>query len=355
MIIDIVLGYAVGRGGLESVLTIVSQELRKLGHHVRLFFCIPPAYSEWEKNLPETYCIDIGHTKSFNGELEVIRYSLGYRKLMEVLGEPDVVIATHEPILSLICNLALCHLGNERPPIVSWLHGPPEAYPEPRLIRYSDSHLAISKSVAEKIKSYVNTEKTPIYYVGNPVEIEGVSRLNRSSENLELLYVGRLDNHQKRLDILFDALNKLSGKWRLKIIGEGQDKVALQNLAIKLGISQNISWLGWKENPWKEVRTASLLLLSSDYEGFGLVLVEALGRGIPVVSTKCEGPDEIIKEGVNGWLYPRGDSQALSKILQNIIDGKIVLPSEEVCIESVKSYSVNSVVRRMEKILLDII
>ncbi|PMC36635.1 glycosyltransferase [Bacillus sp. UMB0899] len=355
MIIDIVLGYAEGRGGLEAVLTVVSQGLVKRGHRVRVFFANPPTYSEWEETLPEAYCINVGHAKKFDGELVIIRYSLGYRKLMEVLGKPDVIIATHEPMISIICNLAVCNLGTERPPIVSWLHGPPEAYPEAGLIRYSDSHLAISNSVGEKIRNYVNVEKTPIYYIGNPVEIVELGRINRSNEILQLLYIGRMDNHQKRLDILLEALSKICGNWRLTIIGDGRDKTALQNLAINLGIFHNITWLGWKKNPWAEVSDASILLLSSDYEGFGLVLVEALGRGVPVISTNCEGPDEIIQDGVNGWTYQRGNSEELATILQSILDGKTLLPSEENCVESVRSYSVNSVLNRLEKFLLKIV
>jgi UDP-D-galactose:(glucosyl)LPS alpha-1,6-D-galactosyltransferase len=101
------------------------------------------------------------------------------------------------------------------------------------------------------------------------------------------------------------------------------------------------------------VTSASLLVLASDYEGFGLVVVEALARGIPVISTNVAGPSDIIKDGVNGWLIPPGDFEGLNMILQKVINGEMALPSAEICEESVRSYRVGDVVNRMEKALYE--
>ncbi|WP_141604109.1 glycosyltransferase [Terrilactibacillus laevilacticus] len=351
MIIDVVLGKAIGRGGLERVLYSISHELNKRGHRVRIFQISEPDYLDWADTLPEIYYYGKKVDYQLDGKVDVSILSSGYQKLISKIGMPDVALATHLPLFSLICRLALNSLKNECIPILSWLHNPPESGVGERLINYSDAHLAISHNMANKIKSILNIN-SPIYYVGNPLEIDNIRMIDRPKKYFKLIYIGRLENGQKRLDILFKALSKLKGDWRLHIIGDGPSIRELKTLSEQLRIHQNIIWEGWKEDPWDDVKEASLLVLSSDFEGFGLVLVEALARGIPVVSTNCEGPDEIIQHGENGWLFPIGDVNRLQSILQDIISGKIVLPESEVCRKSVLHYRTEVVIDRLEEVLL---
>lgn len=352
MIIDIVLGYAEGRGGLESVLTAVSQGLSRRGHRVRVFQAIQPMYLEWEDTLPEIYYYTLG--RNFNDKNAVFEYALGYQEMLSMLGLPDIILATHTPLFSYVCKLALSYLGeNNISPILSWLHGPPESFGGGEYLKYADGHLAISKAIGEKILNYDKNKS--IFYIGNPVALNSFDIIKRPRNKLKIIFVGRINNIEKRIDILFNALKDLCGDWNLELIGDGQDRLALECMAENLGISNNIHWLGWKERPWNEIKEASLLVISSDYEGFGLVIVEALARGVPVVSTACDGPTDIIVEGKNGWLFPIGNSQALSEILQNILDNKIILPDAQTCIESVKKFSPEKVVDKIERILLSFI
>lgn len=352
MIIDIVLGKAIGRGGLEEVLTLVSNELKSRGHRVRVCQFTKPDYTEWENTLPEIYYY--AQNQSYykgDGTIEIKKLALGYRNLIAKIGKPDIVLATHTPLFSLICRYALDYIEYDSPSIISWLHGPPEAYGGEELLKFSDAHFAISQSISDKIKK-IEGNKNKIHYIGNPVDIKKKGIINRPSSYKKFLYIGRLNNHEKRIDVLFNALEKLQGNWELRIIGDGPSKDELYSLAFNLGINQRIIWDGWKDNPWEEVKEASLLILSSDYEGFGLVLIESLVRGIPVVSTNCDGPNEIIQEGLNGWTYPIGDYKALNNILQDILTGNLQLPNEKDCRESVIQYSPKVVVETIEEILI---
>ncbi|CAI9385716.1 MULTISPECIES: CDP-glycerol glycerophosphotransferase family protein [Bacillaceae] len=347
MIIDIVLVYAVGRGGLEDVITTVSQGLVNRGHRVRVIQSYPSKNLDWENTLPEHYYY--GMKNNINNET-IQSLSLGYERLLQKIGKPDIVLATHAPSLSFICRSAIASVPGKMCPIISWLHAPPEYFGNTDLLRYSDAHLAISSQIGKSIKKNIYLDN-PILNIGNPVKVRDTEPIRRSKDKLELIFIGRIHQHDKRLDILLRGLANLEGDWRLRLIGDGPDRDLMRDLSIELGIDSKLKWLGWMDNPWENVEEASLLVLSSDYEGFGLVLVEALSRGIPVVSTSCSGPLDIVEHGINGWLYPIGDSKELEVILSDIIKGKRILPSTETCINSVQRFDTEEVINNVEMVL----
>ncbi|MFL8675402.1 MULTISPECIES: glycosyltransferase [unclassified Clostridioides] len=346
MIIDIVLAYANGRGGLEEVITSISNELINKGYRVRVFQAYEPKYIEWKNTIPEMYIYGINSNIEEDDEFSL---ALGYRRIIDTIGIPDIIIATHAPILSLISNIAVMHLGDSKPSIISWIHGAPEYYGGGENLNYSNAHLAISEHIEEKIKSYV---KGQVYYVGNPVDIDSFDIISSNKEKLELVYIGRLENNQKRIDILFKALSLLDKPWMMRIIGNGPDEKKLKNLSKDLNIDDCIEWYGWLDKPWDYIESVTALVLTSDEEGFGLVLVEALGRGIPVISSKCDGPKDIIKNGINGWLFDKNNYSELYSILNDLQQGRIKIPSKNVCINSVNKFKVKNVVDRFESIVL---
>jgi len=351
MIIDIVLGLALGKGGLEQVLTAISQALQSKDHDVRLFQMMPSPHKEWEQTLPRVYYYDYARMQygnTYDGEIEPYRFALGYRTLLDTIGIPDLILATHTPMFSFVTRLATGYLGNHRPPIISWIHGPTAAYGGGQLLKFADAHFAISESVEQDIKNCL-PGNAPIYTIGNPVAIENLNRIPRPKGTMKLIFIGRIENSQKRIDVLMHALSALHGVWELHLFGEGPDQTMLEELARNLSISDHLFWHGWVNNPWDAIETASALVLTSDYEGFGLVLVEALARGIPVIGTNCAGPQDIIQEGTNGWLFPVGDTNKLTEIVQDIIDNKLVLPDPEVCEQSVRQYQIDIVVKKIER------
>ena len=96
---------------------------------------------------------------------------------------------------------------------------------------------------------------------------------------------------------------------------------SVRALPEQLGIADDVSFLGWVDNPFAYMSRAHLFVLSSAWEGFGNVLVEALACGCPVVSTDCpSGPVEILDNGRFGPLVPVGDDQALAAAILNVLD-----------------------------------
>ncbi|MEK7384187.1 MAG: glycosyltransferase, partial [Elusimicrobiota bacterium] len=103
----------------------------------------------------------------------------------------------------------------------------------------------------------------------------------------------------------------------------GEERSALESLVKALGLEGDVALPGFARNPYALMRKASCLVLSSTFEGFGNVLVEALAMGCPVVSTDCPcGPTEILAGGEWGRLVPIGDPEALAAAVLPLLDGK---------------------------------
>lgn len=170
-------------------------------------------------------------------------------------------------------------------------------------------------------------EKNSIATIFNPVIRCNVC-IPVTEKHTRFVYVGRIvADGQKNLRGLFNGLSKLKGAWSLDLIGAGQDVDTLTALAETLGISENIHWHGWQKSPWEYIQNTlkniTCLLLTSHFEGFVMVLVEASAHGVYSISSNCEtGPADIIKEGINGNLYPPDKPEELVSLLQEIVDGK---------------------------------
>jgi UDP-D-galactose:(glucosyl)LPS alpha-1,6-D-galactosyltransferase len=117
-------------------------------------------------------------------------------------------------------------------------------------------------------------------------------------------------------------------------------------------VDDKIEWFGWQADPWKFAQGASALVMTSAHEAFGMVLIESLAHGLPIVSSDCvSGPREVIEPGRSGWLFPVGDVNQLAAILQNMIDHPEVLPAREQVFECAQKFSISAVAARTVKVL----
>ena len=166
-----------------------------------------------------------------------------------------------------------------------------------------------------------------IRVIGNPawpaVAASVGTHLDRSSPATRtVLAVGRL-TPQKGFDLLLEAFARIAADftdWRLVILGSGTDRDALVEQATQLGIAESVELLGWTAEVASWFSNADLFVLSSRYEGFPNVLLEAMAAGVPVISFDCEsGPREIVRHELDGLLVPAGDVAALASAMQRLM------------------------------------
>jgi glycosyltransferase involved in cell wall biosynthesis len=113
------------------------------------------------------------------------------------------------------------------------------------------------------------------------------------------------------------------------ILGEGEERSALETLIRNLGISDDVALPGFVDNPYPYLRQSAVFVLSSAWEGLPTVLIEALALGAPIVSTDCpSGPAEILRNGSYGSLVPVGDVEAMSDAIYKAIKVKSSRPDD---------------------------
>lgn len=140
-----------------------------------------------------------------------------------------------------------------------------------------------------------------------------------------IISIGRFEE-QKDFTTLIKAFCHVKMKIRdldLVLIGEGEQREMLEDLVRKLKIRDCVHFLGWQKNVYPYLRSSDLFVLSSNYEGFGYVLLEAMSQGIPVISTDSPfGPREVLGGGEYGLLVPVGNVGKLSDAILTILQDK---------------------------------
>ena len=166
-----------------------------------------------------------------------------------------------------------------------------------------------------------------------------------TTKEKRVIAAGRLV-YQKNFASLINAWKQVANKhpdWILEIYGEGGLKLELESLIAKLNLKKHVFLRGRTTDIFKVMSNSSLFVLSSIYEGFGLVIVEAMSCGLPIISYACPcGPKDIITHGRNGYLVPCYNEKALSNRICDLIENEDIRKDMGLnAIERVKDYQID--------------
>lgn len=167
---------------------------------------------------------------------------------------------------------------------------------------------------------YVDTGNLSRCILGEICNLE-----KEKSDKFVFLTVGRLvsvKNIEMQIKAIANVVKKLkvkSKKLELWIIGEGKEKKKLRDLCYALRVMRYAKFLGWQDDLGKFYRQADVFLLTSNYEGWGMAVIEAASYGLPIIMTDVGCAGEVIKDGESGIVIPAGDQKKLEEAMIKLI------------------------------------
>jgi N-acetylgalactosamine-N,N'-diacetylbacillosaminyl-diphospho-undecaprenol 4-alpha-N-acetylgalactosaminyltransferase len=221
--------------------------------------------------------------------------------------------------------------------------------------------VAVSDGVKQDLVRHFSIAPERIAVIPNPVDLDRIRRAGADAVEGDdasplIVAVGRLVQ-LKGFDVLIRAFARLPASFgtRLLIVGEGDQRAALEQLIAELGVSDRATLLGTQTNPWKYMARADVVALASRSEAFPNVIGEALALARPVIATNCSpGVAEYLDDGRYGLLVPPDDVDALAAGLQRILtDEELRRQLTTRAPSRADSFGLSRVVERYEHVLAD--
>lgn len=352
-------------GGAERVLVDLSEGFVARGHQVDLVLvsCEGPYLKSLSKSIN---VVDLGAGRTLRALPKLVSY-LRQNKPQAMLStiENTNVIAIFAKLLARVSTKVVIReaISTSRStidlgPVMSFFATSAMKLFYPR----ADGIVAVSQGVATDMVQTLGVKEAKVKMILNPVLTERVFSL--AKEPLDhawftkeakakipvIMTAGRLTK-QKDFPMLLDAVAKVHQERpvRLVILGEGEDREALEKQAQTLGIQDFVQMPGFADNPFQYMANASMYVLSSVAEGLPNGLIQAMALAKPVVATDCpSGPREILEEGKYGKLIPMQDADAMARAICESLDEPHLPMSED----WIKRYSADDVVSKYLELLL---
>jgi glycosyltransferase involved in cell wall biosynthesis len=281
------------------------------------------------------------------------------RALKRYLSEmqTDVLITTRAGL-----NIAAARLAREGVVLVGQEHLHYGAH-KPGLLDeirqwYPKLHAIVTLTEADRVEytRMLEGDRTLVYTIGNglPETARPQSRL----DNRLVVAAGRLvpvKGYDRLLDVFAQVVEKRPD-WKLRIYGTGSQADKLSQRTRALGLHNNVAFMGSTADMDNVLAKASLHVITSRFEGFGMTIIEAFATGVPVVSFNCpQGPREIITSGQDGVLVPDGDIDAFADALLALMDDKDEMRRlAENGLKTVGRYRISAVADRWDKVFTDL-
>lgn len=317
---------SLGVGGVGKAASVQSVMFKNLGYEVHIVLISNIITYKYEGNL-----FNLGAIKDKrNSFLDKVRRILLLRKYL-LKHQFDYVIDNRMRTNATVNEIGMCKYAYRNFKVVYVSHSfsyIKDVDNNPRmkkwLINKAYKIVAVNKELSSFIKNLHPFHD--VVCIENAIDIEYIKAKGEApfvKTNPYILYCGRLEERCKNISMLIRAYAKskvYNDGIELLILGDGLDKPKYEALVLELGISDYVIFQAFTSNPYVYMKNAICTALTSLYEGFGLVLVESLAVGTPVVAVDCRtGPSEIIQNGVNGILMKNHDEETYSEALKTMV------------------------------------
>jgi len=292
---------------------------------------------------------------------------------------PDIVM----PFLSYFITAIAVRLAgvssrvvfNQGTPTTGFLDDPDFAWQKPwrrrvfaAVTRFfyarADAVVVTSEGVAEDLVANYQVPRSTIRVLHNPVDLEAivaaaaqpVEHGDVAEEHPLVVAAGRLAG-VKNYPLLLDAVAALSPQTPVHawILGDGVERARLEQHVAERKLGWLVTFLGFQPNPWRFIARADVFVLTSTYEGFGNVLIEAMACGTPVVATRSPGTVEIIEHGSNGLLVDHEPNAVAGAIASLIADRQLRDRLVAHARESVRHYALPQVADRYDRLFEELV
>ncbi|MDD4781922.1 MAG: glycosyltransferase family 4 protein [Tissierellia bacterium] len=348
-------------GGAERVMAVLTDELAKRGHDVTLVVMSSyPSFYKLNKDIKLIQFNDRVNNRFFGKIKYKLKSYIFIRQNIKKLN-PDVVISF---MLSLNAMVLISSIFLKEPIIVSEHSTFDIKLPlKKRFQRFYLNKLADRVTVLTfHDYNFIGTRLKNKIVMPNPLSFVPLAKYNEDRKK-NIIAAGSIDRfHGKGFDSLIKIWGKIANKypeWKLLIAGGGNDENIrkLRELANEYNVNSQFELLGQVKNLDERFRESSIFVLSSRYEGFGMVLIEAMSQGCACISFDCTaGPREIINNNVDGILVEDQNMDAMTLALSDLIENED--KRERLATEAIKSvdrFSVKNIADKWERLFADLV
>ena len=270
----------------------------------------------------------------------------------------DIVVGTRPGLNTLLCALTPKHIavvGQEH--MFHGYHGEKLQKQLYKAYERLDYLVTVSEADAKEWREHIPRKDLPIDFVPNSVPRPWVAPVDSAEKTI--IAAGRVVA-MKRYDIVINAFAevvKRHPEWKLRIYGHGAERGKLLTQVGELGLQNHVNLMGTVSPIESEWAKGSIAAVASEFESFGLTLVEAMRCGLPVVSTACPmGPPEIVRDGEDGLLVPVNDQEAYTAALLKLVeDDELRRKMSLAAVQNAERYDPEQVTIRHEEIFEEVL
>lgn len=359
-----------GGGGAEKVLVNILDNMDYKKYNVTLILhCKSGVYlNDIKANVKIKYiydpnCFKYRYVQSIYYRVRMFLYNKFPNFLHKLLAgnKNDVEIAflEGEPVKFL------SNSSNKKSKKVAWIHTDIKSFDRMYIDRASkyyekiDEIICVSNDAKKSFDEVYPQYRQKVSVIYNLIDIDNIREIcdediTHKFKKNTIIGIGRLIN-EKRFDILIKAHKLLIEDGienELIILGEGSKRNDLESLIKNLEIERTVKLMGFKSNPYPYIKNADVFALSSDIEGFPLVVCESLVLGKAIVSTDCTGPREILDNGKYGLISKKGNEFELKENLKKVLlDKNVRKYYENKSIERSKIFNVEEAIKEIYEMI----